>query len=109
MLKKIMMGAALATLLASPVLAQAADPNFASGALDAVYSTSPHEAGGSPTFAYASRHQAQWQQRAAQRSYDFVPGTTGSAYSDEVYLDGHYAGQDPDPNVRLDLRRDHVQ
>ena len=31
-----------------------------------------------------------------------------TASSDVVIVDGKVVGQDPDPNVRLELRRDHV-
>lgn len=102
MLKKLMMGAALATLLASPVFAQAADPNF-----DAL-NTDPGVSytAGTQSYAYAPRaHRAR-----GHGAFAYVPraaGQDGSVYSGRVDEDGAYVGQDPDPNVRLQLRRDY--
>ncbi len=81
MLKKLMMGTALAALLAVPAFA-------------------------------AQNHRSDYGYRAhvsarGGQAYAFVPGETGAMRrSDQVFVSGHYAGQDPDPNVRLELRRD---
>jgi len=79
MLKKLIMGTALATLLAVPAFAAQ---------------------GYRPNEGYRTH-------MSARGAYAFVPAATGAMRrADQVFVDGHYAGQDPDPNVRLDLRRD---
>jgi hypothetical protein len=94
MLKKLMMGAAFATLLASPVLAQTDALNTDPGV---------SYTAGTQSYAYAPRARG-------SRAFAYVPraaGQAGSVYSGRVYEDGAYVGQDPDPNVRLQLRRDY--
>ena len=90
-MKKLIIGAAFATLLASPAFAQAYDPNVGSGNIV------PPPAEFAPvanSFAYAPAH--------TQRLY----GARTQAIAPDVVQDGQYLGQDPDANVRLQLRRD---
>ncbi|MEJ2625410.1 MAG: hypothetical protein P8Z80_12955 [Pseudolabrys sp.] len=83
MLKKIAMGTALATLIAVPAFAaQGNGRNIRT--IDSV------------TADYTNV-----QPRAAT-AFAYAPGAFSGP--DRVYVDGKYAGQDPDPNVRLQLR-----
>jgi hypothetical protein len=74
-MKKLVLAAALATLVATPAFAQ--------------YQST-----------YAPHHV----------SMDRLAGIRAQAQpsmrSDDVYVNGQYVGADPDPNVRLELRRD---
>jgi hypothetical protein len=74
-MKKLVLAAALATLVATPALAQYQ------------YSTAPRHVG---------------VDRLAGIRAQALPSMRG----DDVYVNGQYAGADPDPNVRLELRRD---
>lgn len=68
-MKKLILGAALAVLAASPALAQ-------------------------PT-----RH-------TTFSNLDGIRAQAPAVNSGAVYVDGNYAGTDPDPNVRLELQKD---
>ena len=72
-MKKLILGAALAVMAASPVLAQG--------------SYAPH--------------------RATRLDYIRAQALP-SVNSDTVYVDGQYAGTDPDANVRLQLQKDYA-
>lgn len=85
-MKKTLLSAALVALLASPAVAQTA---------------------------YGSAKVPAPQQRALSGSVDpasafsafaYVPGPADRGIA--VFERGQYRGQDPDPNIRLDLRRD---
>ena len=99
-MKKLIMGTMLATLFASPALAQSYSPGFGTGnvidlpALEHGGSAGPF---GGPN-AYEPPHVTRLSGIRAQ--------AMSPSDSDTVYNDGHYVGQDPDPNVRLGLRRD---
>ena len=82
MFKKIALGTALATLIAAPAFA------------GPIYGAQVH------AFQQAEAMQA-WS--PATRSYASVPAVLTRA--DRVYVNGKYVGQDPDPNVRLQLRQ----
>ena len=73
-MKKLILGAALAVMAASPVLAQGN--------------------------AYAPHRATRFDNIRAQA----LP----SVNSDTVYVDGQYAGTDPDANVRLQLQKDYA-
>ncbi len=52
----------------------------------------------------------------AESAYDFAPGSAvNGSYdphsydSDSVVVNGRYVGQDPDANVRLEMRRDQLE
>jgi hypothetical protein len=100
-MKKIFMCAAVATVLASPAFAQSYSPGYGTGNLvnlPALEHRGGESANGS--FAYEPPHATRRQLR----------GIRGEALSpadrDTVYESGQYIGRDPDPNVRLELRRD---
>lgn len=103
MLKKLVMGTALATLMAAPAFAQAFNPGWGTGNNTPSY----YDAQGqlhAGLVRQSGRHAFAVAPRGA---YAYVPGHAGvMGRFDRVYDSGHYAGQDPDPNVRLDLRRD---
>lgn len=81
MLKKLVVGTALATLLAVPAFAAQSHRTHTARNVEAAQS---------------------------RNAYAYAPGTTSATGRfDAVYADGHYVGQDPDPNVRLMLQRDY--
>jgi opacity protein-like surface antigen len=96
-MKKLLMGAALVALLASPALAQSYNPNLGSGNIvpepGGAYNTPTGDANWGSDDAYAPSRSR------AERGYD-------AQASAPAYEDGHSVGQDPDPNVRLELRKD---
>jgi hypothetical protein len=96
-MKKLIMGAALAALLASPAFAMSYDPEVGSGNINpSPYDVSAQNGGAfSNAYDYAP---AQGERLDGIRAQATAPGV--------VYEDGHYIGQDPDPNVQLQLRRD---
>ncbi len=83
MLKKIVMGTALAALIAVPTFATQSYASEATPGQDA---------------------QAHWTNAAtgAAGAYAYAPAETSNAT--RVYVNGRYAGQDPDQNVRLQLQ-----
>jgi opacity protein-like surface antigen len=84
-MKKIIVSAALSALLASPAFAQATP----------MQTQAP----------YYSSQRAVHGGHAGYAQY----GNTRPAYAAGVVIEGnHVLGQDPDPNVRLQLRRDPV-
>lgn len=96
-MKKFIAAMALATLVASPVLAQSWDPDVGSGNIVPApygqtqdgYSTYQRPTNGYNAHAQAPRHHAK-----ATRS---------------VVEDNQVVGADPDVNVRAELRRDNVE
>jgi opacity protein-like surface antigen len=88
-MKKLVLAAGLAALLATPALAQSYDSEYGTGnSLPTPPSWAAQQnAGAGSAFAYA-------------------PRALRSAGSDSVYVDGHNVGADPDANIRLQLRRD---
>ena len=77
-MKAILAVAALAALIASPAFAQTATRRV-----------------------QAAEHPSQYDQPVGRSE-----GQPRSAQGNTVYENNHYLGADPDPNVRLDLRRD---
>jgi len=82
MLKKIAMGAALATLIAVPAFAGQNHGPYNRPLENAQANYTNVASRGSDAYAYAPRALSQ---------------------SEQVYVNGKYVGQDPDPNVRLQL------
>lgn len=101
-MKKIFVSAVLSIVLASPAFAQSYSAGYGTGN---VINLPALEHGG---FTTGSTNDA----------YAYVPpqanarlrGIRAEVISpndpDTVYVDGQYVGRDPDPNVRLELRRD---
>jgi hypothetical protein len=94
-MKKLILGAALAGLLAAPALAQSYDPDYGTGNTMAMPQAWQGQTTGS-AFAPATMDRLRGIRAQA------LP----SASADPVYAYGHYVGTDPDANIRLQLRRD---
>ncbi len=108
-MKKILMSAALSILLASPAFAQSYSAGYGTGN---VIDLPALEHGGfaasasnnANAFAYAPEQTTVRHARNARA--EAMPTQSISNDSDTVYESGQYVGRDPDPNVRLELRRD---
>lgn len=94
-MKKLILSAALATLVASPALAQSYTGSLGTGNIvpPGNYQASRTDVG---TTGFARGAYAYEPARGAF-AYEAAPGA--------VYDHGEYRGADPDPNVRLELRR----
>jgi hypothetical protein len=117
-MKKIILSAAVAMLLASPAFAQSYSSSYGTGnvidqpALEHGGSAWQGEfqggfRGGSQGGPYAQGSYAYEPPRATSHKHRGVRAEAMSpADPDVVYENGQYVGRDPDPNVRLELRRD---
>ena len=98
-MKKLLMSAALLTVLASPAFAQSYNPGYGTGnPMPTPPSWQAQNNGVAASadrgaFAYAPRGLRGVRAEAAQSEPD-------------VYAYGHDVGTDPDPNIRFQLRRD---
>jgi hypothetical protein len=119
-MKKIILSAAVAMLLASPAFAQSYSSSYGTGNVidqPALEHGGPAWQGGSRggsqagfrdrqggpqggPYAYEPPHATSHKQRGVRAE------TISPADPDVVYENGQYVGRDPDPNVRLELRRD---
>ena len=89
-MKRFIIGAGLAALLATPALAQSYNPGYGTG----------------NTFSAPPSWSANAATTGASGAYAYAPRSLRSAGSDSVYVDGQYVGADPDANIRLQLERD---
>lgn len=102
-MKTLVIGAAFATLLASSAFAQSYNPE--DGSANVINEPALAQNGGDVTgalgnvYAYSSAPVRARHGRGLRAQASAVNGTA-------VYVAGQYVGQDPDPNVRLELRRD---
>lgn len=96
-MKKLLLSAAVAAVLATPAFAQSYDPDFGTGNVNPPVASEQGQFGGS-SYAYAPRTTRSMHARRTMRGPHAV-------YS----YDGQYRGWDPDPNVRLELRRDDLE
>ena len=102
-MKKLILGTALATLMAAPALAQAYNPNNGTG--NVIVPTPPswrsqtlaYDGAGNP-YAPSAATLARLRGIRAQA----LPPTS----TDPVYSYGRYDGADPDANIRFQLHRD---
>jgi hypothetical protein len=101
-MKKLLLSAAFVTLLASPAFAQSYDPNLGTGNIVPYTALGDFTGSAGNGYAYMPSHATMRRLRGIR---DEAIAPTGS---DSVYVNGQYRGRDPDPNVRLDLRRDDV-
>jgi hypothetical protein len=112
-MKKIILSAAVAMLLASPAFAQSYSSSYGTGNII----DQPALEHGGPAWQgeFQGRSQGGFQggpyayepPRATSHKHRGVRAETLSpADPDVVYENGQYVGRDPDPNVRLELRRD---
>jgi hypothetical protein len=101
MKKQLILGAALATLMAAPALAQSYNPTYGTGNT-LPFSASWH--GQSATFGldHAYAPSSALLQRLRGIRAQAMPAAT----DDPVYVYGRYAGADPDANIRFQLHRD---
>ena len=101
--KTLMLGAALAMLVAAPALAQSYNPNLGTGNIAPAAAAWQNHSN-------ASDHEAYSPYAPSQATLDRLRGIRAQALptmaNDRVYVSGHYVGADPDPNVRLEMRRD---
>ena len=86
-MKKLILGTGLAALLATSAFAQSYDPEY--GTANTIPTPPAWAATGTSGSAFA-----------------YAPRSLRSGGSDSVYVDGHYVGADPDPNIRVQLERD---
>jgi hypothetical protein len=103
-MRKLLIAASFAAVLASPASAQSYSPGFGTGN---VINLPALEHGGSfaagtpnGAFAYAPENST------TRGVRNFRAPALSPDDPDTVYEGGQYIGRDPDPNVRLQLRRD---
>ena len=103
-MRKLLIAAGFAVMIASPALAQSYSSGFGTGNVINLLALEPGGffAGSTSTgaYAYAPETPAAHDVRNA-RAQALSPNDP-----DTVYEGGQYVGRDPDPNVRLQLRRD---
>lgn len=102
-MRKLLIATGLAAMIASPAMAQSYSAGYGTGNIISV--PAPEHGGfaastGAEAFAAAPGRGAVDQSRGL-RAQALTPDE-----SDTVYESGQYVGRDPDPNVRLELRRD---
>ena len=100
-MRKLLIATGLAAMIASPALAQSYSAGYGTGN---VVNQPALEHGG-----FAPRDNGESAFAAApRRGSRHVRALQGQSASDAetVYESGQYVGRDPDPNVRLELRRD---
>ena len=100
-MKRLLMSGAFSVMLLSPAFAQSYNPGDGTGN---VIDLPALEHGGVPTGS-ASRSFAS-EPRQTKQSRNGRAQALSPSDADTVYEDGQYLGRDPDPNVRLELRRD---
>jgi hypothetical protein len=105
-MKKIILSAALAAMLASPTFAQSYNAGYGGGNiinLPALEHGGP-TASGSEAFAYVPPRASARHTRNARAGEALSPNDPYTVYDES----GGYAGRDPDPNVRFELHRDNA-
>jgi hypothetical protein len=117
-MKKMILSAAVAMLLASPAFAQSYSSSYGTG--NVINQPALEHGGPAWQGEFQGRSRGGFQGGPyAQGSYAYEPPratghkhrgvraeTISPADPDVVYENGQYVGRDPDPNVRLELRRD---
>jgi len=102
-MKKLLATVALVTVLATPALAQAWDPDVGSGNIaPPPYGETENGASIYQNDGFNARAEAP---RAMHRSHVKAHAKA----SKSVYFDGQKVGADPDVNVRAELRRDNQE
>jgi hypothetical protein len=103
-MRKLLIAASFAAMVASPAFAQSYSPGFGTGnVIDLPARTQGgFFAAGNPNGAYAYAPGG----AAARRQSDTRVDALSPSDPYTVYEAGQYVGRDPDPNVRLQLRRD---
>lgn len=99
-MKKILISTAL-ILLASPAFAQSYSAGYGTGNVINMPAAAPGGFAAAPeTRAYA------YSPRGGARMRGVRAESISPSDPDTVYVNGEYVGRDPDPNVRLEMRRD---
>ena len=103
-MRKLLIAAAFAASIASPAFAQSYSPGFGTGN---VINLPALKHGGFSAAAAPNGAYAYAPEGSANRGPRNVSAQALSPNdADTVYEGGEYVGRDPDPNVRLQLRRD---
>ena len=95
-MKKLILGVALAGLLAAPAFAQSYNPDYGTGNVQQMPFSWQTQSGGVNSLAYAP----------ASGLRGIRAEALPSAAADPVYAYGHYVGADPDASIRFQLHRD---
>jgi hypothetical protein len=103
-MRKLLIAAGLATLVASPTSAQSYSPGFGTGNVINLPALEHGGffAAGTPNGSYA--YEPENSVTRGVRNFQAPALSPNDPYT--VYEGGQYVGRDPDPNVRLQLRRD---
>jgi len=102
-MKKLILGATLAALLAAPALAQSYDPAYGTGNATPMPPSWEAQTGAADwlgSLAYAPPR------AGFSRLRDIRAEAAPPATTDPVYAYDRYVGADPDANIRFQLRRD---
>jgi|SRR5689334_12974173 hypothetical protein len=101
-MRKLLVATGLAVIITSPALAQSYSAGYGTGN---VVNLPALEHGG---FAPRDNGESAFAAASGRESGRHVRAYRGqsAADADTVYESGQYVGRDPDPNVRLELRRD---
>jgi hypothetical protein len=103
-MRKLLIVAGFAAMIASPASAQSYSPGYGTGNIVSLPAATHggFSAAGTPNGAYAyAPENATPRSMRNVRAQELSPNDP-----DTVYEGGQYVGRDPDPNVRLQLRRD---
>ena len=102
-MRKLLIAAGFAAIIASPASAQSYSPGYGTGnVIDLpALEHGGFSASGSPAGAYAYAPANTAPRDVRNHAQALSPNDP-----DTVYEGGQYIGRDPDPNVRLQLRRD---
>lgn len=100
--KTLILGAALATLTMTPALAQSYDLSLGSGNIVPTPVSWHYHS----TISEDENHPYAPSQAKLDRLRGIRAQAMPTAANDRVYVSGHYVGADPDPYIRLQLRRD---
>ena len=102
-MRKLLIAAGLAALIASPASAQSYSSGFGTGN---VINLPALEQGGFSAGTASSAYAYAPENPATRLVRDVHSEALSPNDPDTVYEAGQYVGRDPDPNVRLQLRRD---
>mgnify|MGYP006867813495 FL=1 len=106
-MKKLISALALVTVLATPALAQAWDPDVGSGNIaPPPYGETESGASIYQNEGMNARAEAP---RPAVRAHHAGKAKTSAKASSSVYFDGQKVGADPDVSVRAELQRDNEE
>lgn len=108
---KMLFGAVvLATLVTSSAFAQSNTPEFGTGNVNPTMASARLSSNVSSAFAHQSLQTRLSPDASSARAQSsaYTPFDAPHISRNEVHADGRIIGQDPDPNVRLQLLRDYL-